>query len=409
MRRASLFLFLLLVGILLGGCGHRPSSPARGPHGSYGGAYSVEEDMAAPEQVALSRSRSSKSTYREAPAPSARPQDAAAPAGAESEPPPASETRKVHYEGWARIRVARVDRLLQRVAAIAEELGGRVKYLSGSTIRVAVPVDHFEDAFRRVQELGDVADRSISAADVTESITAIDLRLRTLKATRTRLQALLAEAEDEEERLRILAEIQRTTEQIDLLESQLRVLEDLAAFSTITVEGVGRQGVARRAPGHEPDGLGWISSLSAFRRDVAWSGNKLSLSVPEGFVDLKLQGRFVAEAADGSVIWTGRLPNQPRGDTDFWTAALRERLERGYDEVTEEQWGEYTVLRMLNAADEPYRYRVAVRARGRWLYLVEVYFPGEEEEQRHLEAVRAVVGDPPARSQRVDAGEGRQG
>lgn len=303
---------------------------------------------------------------------------------------PAAE-RMVHYDGWARLRVTRVQDLLDQVAALAEELGGKVEHMYSSTITVAVPVASFEDAFVRVLDLGDVMDKSITATDITEAFTSMELRLRTAETTRTRLQALLAKATEENEKLQLLREIARLTEEIDLLQSKVELLSTLASFSRITIEAVPRQAVGQRSAEQEAWGLGWILDLSPFRQDVVAYAKHLPLEVPDGFVALDLKKRFVAESADGAVIRSGKLDNQPHGDTAFWMAALRQRLESEFDTATEETWGAYRVLELVDGSDEPYVYLLAVSAQGKWLHFVEAYYPGQAEQERHGAAVRKVI------------------
>jgi len=333
------------------------------------------------------------------------------------EPQPAPEQatpeqpaeRMVHYDGWARLRVTRTQELLDQVAALAEELGGKVEHMYSSTITVAVPVASFEDAFARVLELGDVLDKSITATDITEAFTSMELRLRTSETTRTRLQALLAKATEENEKLQLLREIARLTEEIDLMKSQVELLSTLASFSRITIEAVPRQAVGQRSADEEAWGLGWILQLSPFRQDVVAWAKQLPLEVPEGFVALDSKKRFVAESADGAVIRSGKLDNEPQGDTAFWMAALQQRLEPEFASAKVETWGAYRVLELVDGSDEPYVYLLAVSSQGKWLHLVEVYYPGQPEQERHGAAVRKVIEGAGGISVAPNEREGRAG
>jgi hypothetical protein len=148
----------------------------------------------------------------------------------------------VHYDGYAQLRVANPVDLLDEVVALAESVGGRTENLSGRQVSVRVPVAVFEDTFRKVLALGDVMHKTIRADDVTDQFLAVDLRVSNLKTTRARLVDLLAKATDENEKLRLLAEITRVTEELDAFQSQLRTLSDLAAMSRIDNDPVGDAG-----------------------------------------------------------------------------------------------------------------------------------------------------------------------
>ncbi len=348
------------------------------------------------KESSRSSSRSRDGAAPPPPAPQSAPVSSTAPTP-EPEPGPEQATeqpaaeRMVHYDGWARLRVTRVQELLDQVAAMAEELGGKVERMYSGTITVAVPVAGFEAAFAQILSLGDVMDKSITATDVTEAFTSMELRLRTAETTRTRLQALLARAEEEAEKLQLLREIARLTEEIDLMKSQVELLSTLASFSRITIEAVPRQAVGQRSAQEEAWGMGWILQLSPFRQDVVAYAKHLPLEVPEGFVALDIKKRFVAESADGAIIRSGKLDNEPHGDTDFWMAALQQRLESEFASTTVETWGSYRVLELVDGSDEPYVYLLAASAQGKWLQLVEVYYPGKAEQERHGAAVRDVI------------------
>lgn len=311
-----------------------------------------------------------------------------APSEAPGEAPAA---RMVHYSGWARIEATKTDALLSDVSKAAEDIGGFVEQLTATSVTVRVPVSRFEEAFRSMLALGEVVEKNITAEDVTDAFAAVDLRLRTAKSTRDRLVTLLAQARTESEKLQILSQIRRLSEQIDVMEGQLRTLASLANFSRITIEAVPREAFASRAPGQDPVGFSWIHTLSPFRRGVAADWKLSELAVPTGFVALDVKKRFIAESADGAVIWTARLDNDPQGDAAFWIASVRQRLSDDFKSVEEQSIGGYKVLRFVSETDDDYRYLVGVRVDGDALLLVQVYYPSEETEQRYADAVRAVI------------------
>lgn len=328
------------------------------------------------------KGRSRSDAYRGEPTP---PADTSTPADE------APAERMVHYSGWARIEATKTEDLLKAVSAMAEGMGGFVEQLTADSVTVRVPVSRFEEAFKAALAMGEVLDKSVSAEDVTDAFLAVDLRLRTAKSTRDRLVTLLAQAKTESEKLQILAQIRRLSEQIDVMEGQLRTLASLANFSRITVQAQPREAFAARAPGQDPVGFSWIHALSPFSRAVGAYWKLSPLEVPTGFVALDIKKRFIAESADGAVIWTARLDNDPAGDAAFWTAAIRERIKDEFKSVEEREVGGYKLLRFVSETDDAYRYVVGVRVDGDQLHLVQVYYPDEATEQRYQDAVRAVI------------------
>jgi hypothetical protein len=416
------FLTLALSLLLLVGCmakrdhAYAPEPGYAYDDYDYGGYPEAEMAVAeeAPRMARKSDSSRSRAPAPPPPAPAAM-MDASsgsAPEGnqaSQAQPEQPKPERMVHYDGWMRLRVTKVQDLLDSVATMAEELGGKVERMAGGTITVAVPVERFEEAFDAITELGDLLDKSITATDITDQFTSTELRLRTAETTRTRLQQLLAKATDEREKLQLLREIARLTEEIDLLKSKVELLATLASFSRITVEAVPRQAVGQGDQRQEPWGLGWIQRLSPFRQDVVATGKLLKLEVPEGFVALDIKKRFVAESADGVVLRSGKLVNEPLGDTAFWMTAIQQRLEPEFTEAERSSLGDYEVITLTQGSDEPYVYVVAVRAQDDWVEIIEVYYPGLEQRERHGAAVRGAIQGTPGVSRAPVTRDGRAG
>lgn len=318
-----------------------------------------------------------------------QPDDSASAPDQEQEAPAA---RMIHYNGYARLQATRTEETVDAIGKLAVAIGGFVEQLAPSRVTVRVPVERFDEAFKAVLAMGEVLDRSVTAEDVTDAFTAIDLRLTTARTTRDRLIALLAQAKDENEKLRILAQIRRLSEEIDVMEGQLRTLSSLASFSRITVEVQARPAFASAAPGQDPVGFQWVHALSPFRRDVSERNDLSPMDVPVGFVALDVHKRFIAESADGAVIWTSRLDNDPQGTAAFWIDAVSQRLAPEFKSVDRLTAGSYQLLRFVSETDDPYRYLVGVRVDGDDLYLVEVYYPSGTQEDRYKDAVLAVIG-----------------
>ena len=116
------------------------------------------------------------------------------------------------------------------------------------------------------------------------------------------------------------------------------------------------------------------------------------MEVPIGFVALDVKQRFIAESADGAVLWTSKLENDPRGSAGFWMDAVSQRLAPEFKSVDRLSAGGYQILRFVSETDDPYRYLVGLRVDGDDLYLVEVYYPSATQEDRYRDAVLAVIG-----------------
>ncbi|MFT5683995.1 MAG: hypothetical protein ACI8RZ_004930 [Myxococcota bacterium] len=384
MRR---FLMVLAALWLLAGCSKKYAPNSYYEADYYGGeSEEYADDSYGRGEIAVAessrsagfsmerRSRDSApvTSARSAPSPDAPPAEVVTPA-----------PRMVHYNGLIDLRVTKTDESIAAIKSLVEELGGYVESRSGRHVTMRVPVARFSEAMEQAMELGDVLSRSVTAEDVTEAYTAIDLRLATARATRDRLVELLAKATDEAEKIALLKEIQRVNEEIDVTESQLRTLSSLASFSRLTVTLVPRQAFADRSHTTDAVGLGWIQQLSPFARSVGSDERRVSVDTPDGLVVLSPRGRFIAESADGAVLWTGRVPNEPRGDADFWIAAISQRLSGEFSASEVTTVGPWTMLRLVSDGEEPYRYLIGVIDTGKKLELIEIYYPTAEQEERY--------------------------
>ena len=175
-----------------------------------------------------------------------------------------------------------------------------------------------------------------------------------------------------------------------MVEGQLRTLAELASFSRITVQATPRSAFTDRPATADAAGLGWIQRLSPFSRSIGADDKRIAPDVPEGMVVLAPRGRFIAESADGAVIWTERLPNEPNGSAGFWADAVQQRLGGDFAQAERVTLGGFEVLRLVEE-DDGYRYLIGVRADGRWLEIIQVYYPTAEQESRYGDSVRKAI------------------
>ena len=302
-----------------------------------------------------------------------------------------AEARLVHYDGYARLRVGKLEEAADTLVKLATDAGGRVESLSRTRLILRVPVAVFREKFATMLTVGDVLDKNITAQDVTEAFQSIELRLQSARAARERLQALLAKSKDEREKLMLIRELQRLGQEIDGMESQARTIADLASMSRITLDLVPRESLVASGPVPETSAFAWIRTLSPFRTDVQDSGKRLALTAPEGMVVLDLKKRFVAESADGARIRGTRLVNAPRGSSAFWLDAMQQRLAPEFAKAETSTPGDWQVVRLVDRSEKPYVYVLAVRAEGDHLDLVEVYYPSEAQETRYGDGVKAML------------------
>jgi len=124
---------------------------------------------------------------------------------------------------------------LRELETMTREVGGFVSKRTDRMITIRVPAQRFYEVVGRIEHLGEVLRRDVTAQDVTEEFLDTELRLRNARAVRARLQELLARATTVQDSLMIERELDRVSVEIDRMEGRLKYLRDRAAFSTITV------------------------------------------------------------------------------------------------------------------------------------------------------------------------------
>jgi hypothetical protein len=187
------------------------------------------------------------------------PQGAPAPPAPPPPPPPAPETKPsgadkkaevatapgardasmIVYTATLTMAVYQVQPNLTAVERIAKEKGGFLAIRGDNRITVRVPRERFEDALGAIEKVGDVLHRDVTAEDVTDQYTDLEIRIKNSRAMQTRLKQLLEKAAVKEA-LEIEKELARVTEELELMEGKLKLLKDKIAYSTITVVFEGR-------------------------------------------------------------------------------------------------------------------------------------------------------------------------
>jgi hypothetical protein len=150
-----------------------------------------------------------------------------------------SQTRQAPlliYQADLRLAVRDVQEKIDEVLDYTHEIGGYVLRQDDTSVVVRVPARRFRESLERIESLGDVLARNVSAQDVSDQVRDVQIRLRNAIQMRDRLAELLARAQTVPESLTIERELERLTEMIELMRGQLAALQERIAFSTVTVQ-----------------------------------------------------------------------------------------------------------------------------------------------------------------------------
>jgi hypothetical protein len=251
--------------LVVAGC-TRQHAPASAPSGQAGAttrdgavyataAATEESSVAADEAQAEAVPEPEIEAPAEAPAPTTPPPPpakASPMAGArveaspsialgESTPGPAGPTLTAGrepllvYTAVLTMAVFGVDPALDQVETLARDGGGYLLARNDASITIRIPAARFRAALDGIGKVGDELHREVSASDVTEEYADLEIRLRNAEVMRQRLEALLARTNNVGEALAVERELERVCQTIEQLKGRLKVLGELVAFSTITV------------------------------------------------------------------------------------------------------------------------------------------------------------------------------
>lgn len=245
MRRIAALLTVLLAVAVLGACSGDDELSEQGAAGV--------EDAAAPEVP---------EEDAEAPADDAATDEDAAAGQVSARVDPAP--RHVIYEVDLIIETADVGRASQRAAAMTEAAGGFVAAESthgteSATLTLRVPSDGHTAIVARLEELGEVHDRSRSARDVTSEVVDVEARVASQRRSIERIRVLLDEATDLSDVVRIESELAGRESDLDSLLQRQEQLASLTSLATITVTFQ----ASGTAPEEEDPELSFVAGLGA--------------------------------------------------------------------------------------------------------------------------------------------------
>jgi Domain of unknown function (DUF4349) len=121
------------------------------------------------------------------------------------------------------------------------EVGRNQGAMGSATLTLRIPEPELDGALARLAALGTLRQESIRAEDVSETYYDLASRLRNAKRLEERMLELSARAGGVKDLLEVEREVGRVRESIELMEGQLRGLDDRASLATLTVALTTRQ------------------------------------------------------------------------------------------------------------------------------------------------------------------------
>jgi hypothetical protein len=161
--------------------------------------------------------------------------------GSAQVPPTRQLIRRAHIG----LEVDGIDAAVERLQALAVELGGHVAAVQltagreqqrHASVALRIPAPRLDEAIAAVRELGRVQRLSVSTDDVTDQLTDLDARVSNARQLEERLLRLLeTRTGDLQQVLTAERELARVRTEIEMLEARRRSLGEQVALSTLEV------------------------------------------------------------------------------------------------------------------------------------------------------------------------------
>ena len=174
-------------------------------------------------------------------------QEMAAPEFDHENRPPSS--RQMVYDAYLNLKVKSADGIGGRVENMGKSMGGYVLHSGLDRVVIRVPADKLDEALAAIRQMGKVESQDVTGRDVTDQYADLSLRLDNAQKARERYLQLLEKAQAVTEILPIEKELERLQFDIENLKGQINRIDELIAFSTITVS------IEEKV---KPGPLGWV-------------------------------------------------------------------------------------------------------------------------------------------------------
>ncbi len=121
-------------------------------------------------------------------------------------------------------------------AYVSDESETRTAYSVENYITIRVPNPYFEDLMENLSAIpGEILSRNVETEDVTQEFVDTKARIKAMRELETRYYALLKNAKNMEEVLRMEDYIRTVHADIESMEGRLRYLKDKVSYSTVDV------------------------------------------------------------------------------------------------------------------------------------------------------------------------------
>ena len=161
---------------------------------------------------------------------------------------PDETDRMIVSSATIRLQSSDPDSVHNRVIDFALSYNGYILSSGEGRTTIRIPAEFFKPVMSDIESLGEVLSKDITGRDVTEEYHDLQTRLDNTEKTRQRYLALLDNAKNLEEILRVERELERLNQTIEQLKGKIERISHIVAYASITVETVEPEEPARPGP-----------------------------------------------------------------------------------------------------------------------------------------------------------------
>ncbi len=162
----------------------------------------------------------------------------------QSLPPADTQTRMVTTDTNLSLKVDDVSQIISRIESVANQAGGyminsslsKPEGAASGTISIRIPADKRSSTLSEIRGLAvKVVSENVNGQDITDQYVDNDERLRILESTKTKFEAILADAKNVQDMMQVQSQLLSLQSQIDAIKGEQKYLEGSAKLTRLTI------------------------------------------------------------------------------------------------------------------------------------------------------------------------------
>lgn len=238
--------------------------------------------------------------------------------------------RLIIYRADINLSVTILSDAHKQLIELSKSMGGWMQQSTNQSLTLRIPANFFEAFIEKLDTIGRIQHKNINAQDISERHRDLKIRLASSEKTLARLKELYKQAKNVTEILKIEAEINRVTTQLELFKGQLKALNHQVAYSTITI----RLNPAVSQTRYQAS-FDWLYALANQLHEPLQAGKQsnwfsnIDIEWPENFVPLTHSKNFASALSSEGLFTRAKVMKcQSKTTLEFWTEQAKTYLDK---------------------------------------------------------------------------------